>query len=265
MKRILKLLILLSILNMPIFAKITEEEVDEYLEVSRGGQLTMLVLATVYDTVFDTICNMKIENLNEVTKKKYQNFIFNPKYIENFREVIIGIDTKDYTEIMAFYETKLGQKYTQSFKVLYSDDIIRKLLVFLEQRLKNPSSKNKLKLIKQINKVLNEDTFLIDYIGNIMDFEYKREIEKYKLSQNEVNRLMKVSKKYTSNIDNSLEIKSEYIYRDFTDEELLEILEYVKIYGKIELEFVTKALREYLNSLKKDAVQWLINENKSCK
>ena len=260
----LKILILFTVWNIYAFADITKEEADKFLEGSRAEQLIEPRMPSQNSNLLTKICSIKLDRLSKTLIKQYKNFLSSPKYIDDFLKVIMTIDRKDYTEIKAFYDTALGKKYGASFGVLKSDDALKKILLFYIKKIKSPPSKQqallnkrKRELIREINRVTNIDKYRLDLIGHFIEGAKEQKIA---LFYNELKTLLKVSKG-----SESLVILDEYIYRDFTEVELLEILEYAKEYGKIEMELVLTAISQYLNNTEKDIIGWIKeSEIKSC-
>lgn len=261
MHKIINILFFISLLNTSIVANITEEKVKEYLHVSRGKILIKLMFTSAYKTYFPIIYGKDIKSSNEDMIKQYTKFIFNPKYEDDLLEILRQLDEKTYSGIMAFYETKVGKKYTQAFERLYTNDLDEQLLIFLKQPKKQPFSKNKIKLILEINKALNYITLQVN-LKKVSFISYTMKgIKKDKITS--IEKVDSIVKKYKNKLKENLGIIRLMTYKNFNEEELSQVLKYAQTYGKIEMEFVFRALTLYIQNFYKDLYELIEKRKKA--
>lgn len=249
MKRIINLLLLLTLVNISIYANTTKEDVDDYLEVSRGGAVIKHLYRIEYKRGFPFIYGITIEKADKKLIEKYKSFIFDPKYQNDFNKILGKLDDNSYTEIMAFYHTKLGKKYAKAFQDFYADDTAENLLILIKEE-KKPLLNTRRKLITKINKVLNYNQLYRDVKKTSGIMLYHKEIKENKLyAMKKINQVMEDNTEY---LKEYVAVSSEIIYRDFSDDELSQLLVYAKAYGYIEMKYVYKALEEYIKHFYKD-------------
>jgi hypothetical protein len=255
-------LLLLCLLNTPISANITEKDVQSYLSVSRGKALIKSIFLSAYNQYFFIIYNKDMKNSNEDMLKKYRVFIFNPKYEDDLLNILSQFNDNTYFRIMEFYKTDLGKKYTKTFEKLYTNNLNTQLLMFLKEKTEKKISKKRIKLILKINKALNyiqlqTNLKKISFISN-----KSKGMQKDKMPSSETVDIF--ISEYEAKLKDNLVILSIIAYKDFNDEELLQILKYVEKYGHIEMELVYKALSLYTQHFYKDLYE-LIEKEKNTK
>jgi hypothetical protein len=134
MYKIINILLFIGVIHTSIFAETTKEDVDKYLEISRGGVILENTYKFRYEAYFSKMYGYGIGKADESMIKKYKTFIMNPKYIDIFYKVFSELDDNSYYEIIAFYKTTLGKKYTQAFKELYERDIEDELMLLIMEK-----------------------------------------------------------------------------------------------------------------------------------
>ena len=248
MYKIINILLFIGLLNTSIFAEITKEDVDKYIEVSRGGEIIKYSLTTRYKECFSMMYGKDIKKADKRAIKKYKAFIFNSKYEDIFYKTFTQLDDTSYYEIMEFYKTNLGKKYAKSFQELYEMNIGKELTTLILKNKDNIVLSKKRKLVIQIENVLYGRKY-IDVEKNNFVKSYGGVISEYSLSSNE--------SVFKTVGDEYFKVFSEIAYRYFSDEELLQVLEYAKTYGKIEMGVLHHALTLNRDSFKKDLKEFI--------
>ena len=244
----------MGVIHTSIFAETTKEDVDNYLEISRGGAVVKDRFLFRYKTYFSVMYGMDIKKADKRTIKKYKSFIFKPKYEDIFYEAFTQLDDNTYFEIMEFYKTKLGKKYAQAFKELYAMDISKELMLSIMENKDSLLLPEKRKLVTEINRVLYSQLH-IDLEKGIFVVGYNKKMENKKIS--------KSTKELKTLLDEYIEVFNEIAYRCFSDEELSQVLKYAKTYGKIEMGFLHHALKLNIDYFKKDLDDFMEKEKLS--
>jgi len=249
----INILLLITVLNTLLFAKVTNEDVEKYLKISRGGTIVKYTFLFEYREYFSRINSIDIKKANKQTIKKYKSFIFNSKYEDIFFKTFSELDDTSYFEIMAFYKTKLGKKYAQTFRELYKKDIAVELIGLILEKNNNIVLPKKRNLVIEINKALYsryymniEKNIFFKTSGGVM-LEY---VNSHKIVPQTVN-------------DEYFEVFNELAYKDFSNEELSQILEYAKTYGKIEMGVLHHALKVSIDALEQDLNNFIKSKKSS--
>ena len=260
MYKIINILLFIGVIHTSIFAETTKEDVDKYINVSRGGVIVKNTFLLRYKTYFSKLYNIDIKKANKKLIKEYKSFIFNSKYEDVFYKEFSKMDDNSYYEIMAFYKTKLGKKYTKSFKKLYEMDIRKELMISIIEKKGQLLLPKKRKLVSKINKALYSK-LNIDLEKDIFVDGDSKAIKKYVLPSKDNQHISIKKKKFI--IAEYFEVFSELAYKDFSDEELSQILEYAKTYGKIEMGVLHHALKVSIDALEQDLNNFIKSKKSS--
>ena len=195
-----------------------------------------------------------IEKADRQAIKKYKAFIFNSKYEDIFYKAFTQLDETSYYEIMTFYNTKLGKKYAQAFQELYQKDFSEKIMTLIFAKLTKELIPQKRKLVAKINKVLYSKLH-IDLEKDIFIVGSSKEEKRYQIFSNKKNGIS--TKEMKAILDEYIEIFNEVAYRHFSDEELSQVLQYAKTYGKIEMGVLHHALKLNIDAFKKDLKEFI--------
>ena len=248
MYKIINILLFIGLLNTSIFAETTKEDVDKYLEISRGKTIIKYSFLLRYEECFSIMYGKDIKKADKRAIKKYKAFIFNSKYEDIFYKAFSQLDDTSYYEIMAFYNTKLGKKYAQAFQEVYEMDISKELTTLIREKKDNIVLSKKRKLVTEINKALYSRYYTNIEKNIFLKSHGGIKVENYTGS----------TKRIPQNIlDEYFEVFSEIAYRDFSDEELLQVLQYAKTYGKIEMGILHHALKLNIDAFKKDLKEFI--------
>jgi len=190
------------------FADIPKDKIYNYLKISAGG-------AFFSSYHFNTIVKLAREGFDKESLKKIAN---DEKYIEVYTDKFLKLSDVDYHQIMTFYKTEVGKKYTQAIFNLAKIEKDNYTLLYE----KDKCSHEKQVIINNINKKLNtlehklnfikKYQFEINLINNLKKSIYKQEINKF----NNKSKLLQREK-----------ILSCLLYKDFTIKELQYIYDYV--------------------------------------
>jgi len=251
MKKLVHIFLFIGIINTLTFAEVTKEDVDRYLEVSRGGEIVKDRFTFRYYKNFPIIYGYNIKKADKQTIQKYKAFIFKPKYEDVFYKAFAKIDDASYYEIMAFYKTDLGKKYTQGFKKIYDMDIRKELMTLILESKDRLVLPKKRILVSKIYKAFNSKVY-INYKKYSQELKETNVFKNKNISFDEMKLI----------IDEYFEVFSEFAYKDFSENELYDILAYAKTYGKIEMAFLYHALTLNVSVFKEDLEKFIKNKDK---
>ncbi len=255
MKKLVHIFLFIGIINTLTFAELTKEDVDRYIDISRGGEIIKDRLNFRYKVCFPIMYGYDIKQADKKTIKKYQDFIFNSKNEEVFYKAFAKIDDTSYYEIMAFYKTDLGKKYTQGFKKIYDMDIQEELIKSIL------SKKNKILLPEKRELVIEINKELYSMLGlDLKDYTFFEDFN-IKFNTDKGNSIP--PKEIKLIVDEYIAVFSEFAYKDFSDNELSDILAYAKTYGKIEMAFLHHALKQSILDFKKDLKKRINNKKQN--
>jgi hypothetical protein len=252
MYKIINILFFIAVLQTSLFANTTKEDVDEYLNICRGQGLIKDAYMFKYKKYFPIIYGIDIKNADQHMIEKYDALMLNPKYRDDFYNILRQLDDNSYFEIMAFYKTKLGKKYAQAFNKLYDDGTAKSLSIYLQQKSNVPLLEGRRKLVTEINNALN-------YSNLHKDFK----TISFNMNKNKIPLTLIEDKKYNVIFTEYFEILSEFAYKNFSDEELSQVLIYAKRYGHIEMKHFYEALSLYSEHAYKDLYEFIEKEKLS--
>jgi len=246
MKKLVHIFLFIGIINTLTFAEITKDDVEEYSKISRGGIVVRNYFIQRYKRYFSIIYGEEMQRADKAFIKEYNSFISNPKYINDFYEVFSYLDDNSFYEIIEFYKTNLGKKYFLAFEKIYTDGTGEKLMYIMMKNTHNQPLHKIRKLVSKINNALYSRYYT----------DIKRGIFTEGSPSGEY--LFISNKKITS--EQYLQIFNALVYKDFSDDELEQILKYAKTYGKIEMGFLDYALRINKQHFKNDLEKFIRNK-----
>jgi len=256
MKKLVHIFLFIGIINTLTFAEVTREDVDRYLEVSRGGEIFKDRLTSRYYQYFSSMYGYNIKQADKKTIKEYQDFVFNAKYEEIFYKTFEEMDDNTYYEIMAFYKTDLGKKYTQAFKKLYKMDIQKEIIISIVREKEKKILPKRRKLVTAINDILYGKLY-IDLGDDMFTIDSSKEYAGQKILDKNIS-----SDKMKMVLYEFYQVFNELAYKDFSDAELFDILEYAKTYGKIEISSIYNALQLSREKFLQDLEKFIKNKDK---
>jgi len=117
MKKIYRILLIAILVTASISAKLTEEEVDEYLEQTMAGYLIIGIIVNVTALYASNEKTLESPANFGLTKKELLSFLSKDKYLEPVRAEIKKLDKNTYEEVLEFYKnTAVGKKISAYYE-----------------------------------------------------------------------------------------------------------------------------------------------------
>ena len=232
--------ILISIVN----AEINQTFMNKYWHTSRAKEMFILGKQTLERDLFKVV-QIKKKDTKPMLLNTINTFVNNPKYLNIYKSTFFSMNRIVYQDLNKFYNTKIGKKYRKLFTSLEDSIVTRKdiKLKYKELMNQNMISKEKLKLITDIDKELNLIEIKINYVREFTTFMKQVLYPEDNVTDEAIDRYMlnykMVAEKYES-------IVMPVVFNEFTIFELQELLKYS--YNKnlaIELEYIYKAALEF--------------------
>lgn len=235
MKKNSLFLIILSLAYSNLFADISAKQIDEYLKISRGGQVLHFYQKILSRGISNSI---KVNN-RELAMQKIFDASRHKGFVQQFIKGFIELDENTYNEIMHFYQTEEGMKSVNATIDFSAFDNNKTELQIIRKKCKNflredcfkyidlmewdTFSKKKKKLINQvfesfdtikIKRDLRRQSLLMMNLVYKKPYQYSHEfIEEY-ATYNDPN-----YHQTTSNI-------TYLFFKDFTEDELEKIVDF---------------------------------------
>ncbi len=268
MKNILYKILLATILFSSVSAEISQNQVDEYMKVSRSGSFLQYLQDDMFYRIVD-IYKVDLNNTSNEVVNRIKMELNSPTYVKKYTDKFKALSASEYATMIAFYHTPTGKKYAKiiekDFKVDENSSRAALIASFKKFLVKHPFSEEKKVLIEQIMKTLN----IVDInIKTSEEFEiYIRHILpiKYKIYCNKIKSVVAIKKniKESYNYMKSWEEETNMIYfKDFSEEELKEVLEYTETnIAKVEYRLMMEARNSYYEEVMNDIMEDLYGEN----
>ena len=257
---LLKIILLLSLVTPKLFADITQEQLDEYMKISRGGQVLDYYKRNI---VKGFARRVEIKH-RDVVMNQLTTILNNKEVLEKFNKNFKDLNETIYYEIMKFYNTEEGKKSVKSttnFSTINKkemEDILRKCkinhtkdcLKNIDLSFLNTLSKSKKILLKKvthqfdvikIKRVFSKQSMLSMNLIYKKEYQYSNEfIERYStrddLDYNET----------TSKI-------SYFVFKNFSEDELIKIVAYaLSDAGEEEYKLIEEGIISYTNEAIKE-------------
>jgi len=247
------MLVFTQILIVSVYAELNQKLMEQYWETSRAQGMFKLSQKGLKKDLFKAT-QLKKEDKKPLLLKEINTFIRNPKYIEAYKKIFFSIDDIIYKDLIKFYNTTLGKKYSRlsiSVDWMDSEEVKQKYKKIMKDY---PLSMEKLKLISDIDKELNLIELKVDWQRNFIFFQKRVLYPDNNFTDAMIDRAVEIYKKKMKEYEPKL---MSVLFYKFSEEELKEILKYAssKILA-IEVEYIYKAILEFTKlsymDLKKD-------------
>lgn len=165
MKKIKLIATILCLLNSNLYAEISQEQLNDYLKVSRGGEILQFIQFGISWTMAH---NLDYKDKDYLIKE-FLILSKEDEFITSFTSPFKQMSNKTYHEIMAFYATKEGNSSVQIAKE-YSettnseDDFNRQYTKLIET---SPLSEHKKLLFLDIFKKFDTIKIKRENLGDI--------------------------------------------------------------------------------------------------
>lgn len=236
MKSLINKFIIISLLSIISNADISEDKLHDYLKVSSGGAMFLSYHS-------DTLIKFARKGYD---KKTLKGMLDDDKYLNLFASEVVLLNDFHYDNIIEFYSTDVGKKYTKSMYVMAK------------------INQNKIKELFSQYKCSNDKQKFISKIGDALNLIELR-MSSIKESLHELNSLQPNNLKKSiygmeilESTHESKLVKHEKImscirYKDFTLKELKELYIYASSEsGKYEAELMYRGFGRYLKVFMSD-------------
>ncbi len=268
MKKILYNVVLATLIISNCIAELNQNQIDAYMQNSRSGSL----LKYLQDDMFYWIVRMYKIDLNSASKEmihRIKKELNTPKYVKKYTDKFKTIDTSGYETMMLFYNTPTGKKYAKVMEKDFKLDqnSSRAALVANYQKFlaKHPFGEEKKALIRQIMETLNTVDIAIKTTEAFEIFKKNTLPLKFKILNFKSKEAIKKEIKESYSHMRALQTQTDMIYfKDFSEEELEEVLEYTKTnIAKAEYRLMAEAGNAYYRGVMNDIMEDLYDKNTS--
>ena len=252
---LLKVILLLSLVTPKLFADITQAQLDEYMKVSRGGQ----VLDYYKRKIFKESSHIgEVKDRTQVINR-LEVMLKNEEILEKFNKNFINLNKTTYYEMMKFYNTKVGRKsvnITANFSMLNKKEMetvfkkckinhTKDCLKHIDLTLFNTLPKSKKELLKNIAQEFDVIKIKRNFSKQSllsMNLVYKKE---YQYS----NEFIKRYSTFNDPDYNETTSKISYLFfKDFSEDELEKIVDYaLSDAGQQEYKLIEAGITAYTN------------------
>ncbi|MCF6245633.1 MAG: hypothetical protein L3J43_11445 [Sulfurovum sp.] len=260
MKHILYKILLVTLLFSSISADISQSQVDEYMKVSRTGAfLQYLQDAMFYQIV--RIYKLDLNNTSNEVLDLIKNKLNSQAYVGQYTEKFKLLDSSQYNKMMSFYYTPTGKKYAKviekDFKLDKNSSRATLSASFKKFLLKNPFTEEKKMLIRKITQNLNVVAIFIKTMEELNIYKKYTLPLKYNIDSIKSIEVIKkeIKKNYALNREHEEETNMIY-FKDFSEEELKEILDYTATdIAKLEYRLMMEARNSYYKEVMSDIMK----------
>jgi len=257
MYKILKIILMLSIVNTFIWADILQKELDKYMTIS----IARVMLHSAKSEIFDKIIDMNIilftdDEVNETIRKKAKEkaikFISLPRYKNAFIDTFRDFESYMYRDMLSFYKTVVGKKYASGIIIFdpmvatkaEEEEAIRKLKDHINRAKNTLFSEKKLELLDSISEEFHNVELNMKYreeMLNLLRVVFINDDQNY-TDENIEKMLIEEEPAIVEYEKRWMRIK----YLDFTEDELRKVLAYASSdAGKTEKELIYRATAQF--------------------
>ena len=260
MKNILYKILLITLIGTNICAKINEEQVDKYMKFSEAEELLKYLQNDMLYRLIN-IYNLDLNNTSSEIIHSIKDELNSSIYVKKYTETFKDYEPSEYETMASFYNTKSGKKYAQNIKKYFNleknsskIELYDKFKIFLA---KHPFSEEKKIIVQKITQNLNIVTIFINIIEGFNIYREYALPTKYNIHSISYMKLMKKELQKNYNLNKSWEEETDMIYfKDFSEQELKEILEYTKTHtANVEYRLILKAINAYYKAVINDIME----------
>jgi len=261
MYKILKIILMLSIVNTFIWADILQKELDKYMTIS----IARVMLHSAKSEIFDRIIDMNIilftdDEVNETIRKKAKEkaikFISLPRYKNAFIDTFRDLESYMYRDMLSFYKTVVGKKYASGIIIFdpmvasnaEEEEAIMKLKDHINRAKNTLFSEKKLELLDSISEEFHTVELKMKYreeMLNLLRVVFINDDQNY-TDENIEKMLIEEEPAIVEYEKRWMRIK----YLDFTEDELRKVLAYASSdAGKTEKELIYGATAQFIKMI----------------
>jgi len=261
MYKILKIILMLSIVNTFIWADILQKELDKYMTIS----IARVMLHSAKSEIFDRIIDINIilftdDEVNETIRKKAKEkaikFISLPRYKNAFIDTFRDLESYMYRDMLSFYKTVVGKKYASGIIIFdpmvasnaEEEEAIMKLKDHINRAKNTLFSEKKLELLDSISEEFHTVELKMKYreeMLNLLRVVFINDDQNY-TDENIEKMLIEEEPAIVEYEKRWMRIK----YLDFTEDELRKVLAYASSdAGKTEKELIYGATAQFIKMI----------------
>lgn len=261
MYKILKIMLMLSIVNTFIWADILQKELDKYMTIS----IARVMLHSAKSEIFDRIIDINIilftdDEVNETIRKKAKEkaikFISLPRYKNAFIDTFRDLESYMYRDMLSFYKTVVGKKYASGIIIFdpmvasnaEEEEAIMKLKDHINRAKNTLFSEKKLELLDSISEEFHTVELKMKYreeMLNLLRVVFINDDQNY-TDENIEKMLIEEEPAIVEYEKRWMRIK----YLDFTEDELRKVLAYASSdAGKTEKELIYGATAQFIKMI----------------
>ena len=260
MKKIISISASVVLMVTVSFADISEKQVDAYLEVS-GAKIMFDNLQQQIGDMVDQQAQQSGEKVDPMALVAVKDVMTRDENFAKFTAHIKTLDENDYKNIMAYYATELGKK---SAKIAENSDIEtmeKELPAFMTKLQENPPSEKRMNLIKDIVDAMDMDELQKNMLREMFVSVNKFVPAKQQMPSDDIDKMVE---SFTPLLEQQVQISTLFSYKDFSDKELEEVLNYTKTKsGKAEADVIFAGLVDYMKAVMSQMFQELLDQEKA--
>jgi len=247
MKKRLFSLLIIALLTITAWADISAEQLNTYMKVSGTD-----VYFENMQKLVEMKAKMSRKEISSDVLKEIRTVVSSKENIEQFTKVIKSLDEKDYKELIEFYSTEVGQKSADIVRNFDELKMQKEMIKFSKKEL---SKERKRLFIELIDTTISEKN---------MEKAAKRKLEASvkslpKEMQEAFRKKMKAHQNQIKSKMRDEAIKgSVYIYRDFSDADLKQLIKHAKTsLSQREGDMILSARLNYFKAVKTQLIKVL--------
>ncbi len=260
-KKIVSMIGIFSLTTSIAFADITQKQLDKYLDVSGAG----IMLENMQSQMSDMVdMQVKAAGKNAADPKVASiitEALSSDENMAKFTKGFKALDLKLYNDIIAFYESKVGKKSSETAKSMDVATMQQEMMKFAQAQKENPFSAKKTELIANITKVSNAVNMQIKMMESMMSSMNDALPKEAKMPKEQISAMMSQMKPM---MEQQVIISMNYTYKDYTEKELSEVLTHMESKaGKTEVDIIMNGMIDYTKSTMTDMMKSLMRELKA--
>lgn len=225
MRKIFLTIKVLTLSITTVYADITPSQVNEYIKVSRAGQMIELDKIKTEKQFYKQL-NLKKEDAKAPIKNEFKNFINNSERFNICQNTFLRLDNMEYIEIMNFYNTSVGKKYAKllnGIAGMSQKEIKNKYIQLKNNRILYDSKED---LIKNIYEAFNLTNVQMNIVKKTLLLTNRTMTKDHRI-------------KAKKNIEANHPIVQGVVYAEFSENELQNIITYARSNaGKNEIKYL---------------------------
>ena len=259
MNKIISLVGIFSLTASMSLADITQKQLDTYLDVS-GGKVMLENMQTQMSDMVDMQVKASGKDIDPKVAISITEALSSDKNMAKFIKGFRSLDLKHYHDIIAFYESSVGKKSSDTAKSMDTQTMQQEMMRFAQSQKEKPFTAKKTELIDNITKASNVVNMQIKMMETMMLTMNDTLPKEAKMPKEQISMMISQMKPM---MEQEVAMSMSYTYRNYTEKELAEVLTHISSKaGKIEIEILMNGLNEYTKSAMRDMMNSLMMELK---